>query len=140
HRLIEAWGDAVDVDVVLHQDVGHVPGEHVQAGFGGGVGEVVEVGDRQAADGSDVHHRRRSIGGAGGAKGGKEVLGEEEGALDVEIGDAVPRLLTEVVDGGAPAQAGVVDEDVEVALALRDLAGQRHRTFEGGEVAGHGDA
>ena len=47
-------------------------------------------------------------------------LGQEERRLQVQVDDLVPALLGKRVEGLAPGGAGVVDQDVERLLALRD--------------------
>src|SRR5262245_8776462 len=70
--------------------------------------------------------RRASAGGgrmddgapAGRWHGRERAVGAEEAALDVDGHDAVPVLLAHLLDLRPQQDAGVVDEDVELAVSL----------------------
>ena len=58
------------------------------------------------------------------AQGRGKCLGQEEWRLNVEVHHLVPAAFRELVEIRAPGRPGIVDEDVELRLALLDLAGQ----------------
>ncbi len=68
--------------------------------------------DHVLVDGADVDD---AAGLFGVAEAADEGLGEEEGALEVDVEDGVVVLLGDVPEVGALLDAGVVDEDVAAA-------------------------
>ena len=72
----------------------------------------------------------------GGDHGRQDGPRDEEDAADVDREDAVPQLDRGLVEHADPGDAGVVEQDVDPAEALDDVAGQRL----GGVRVGHVDA
>jgi hypothetical protein len=60
----------------------------------------------------------------GRAQHRRQRLGEEERRLEVERHHLVPAALREFVEVRAPCRARIVDQDVELRLALADLGGE----------------
>ena len=99
------------------------------APFGGGVDGAVCRG-HGGDDGADVDDRA-----AFGADELDGCLGGEEKTEDVEVELAVEVLGGDLVDGAELVDAGVVDEDVEVAVLLFDRGEGAGDVFGFGEVA-----
>ena len=78
--------------------------------------------------------------GRGGAQGGGQRLGQEERRLEVEVHHLVPAALRKFVEVRAPRRAGIVDEDIELRLALLDLGRQHLDAGHGGDVDRQRDA
>ena len=102
------------------------------------VGGFAGAGD-EAVGGGDVDDAAPAAGGHGGDGG---LHGEERGG-EVERDDGVPAVGGEVGDGGGVLDAGVVDEDVEVAefgFGAVDEGGDGGRVEEVGLVVEGADA
>ena len=106
--------DTVDTDVLRREFSGEVADEGVEPPFGSRVGVEAGVaelcGDRRDED---------NFAGGAGAEVGKECLGEQEGALQVDIKDIVPRLLIKFSGRRSDVDAGGMNEDVDL-LVVRD--------------------
>ena len=77
-----------------------------------------------AVDRGDVDHFRRPLGAGRGAQRLVQRLGQEEQRLDVQVHDLVPAAFRKLVELGAPGRARIVDENVELGLALDDLGSE----------------
>ena len=123
-------GDVVDGDVEWAEFDGEVAHEHAHAALGGAVGG--EMGeDHVLVDGGDVDD---AAGLFGVAKAADEGLGEEEGALEVDVEDGVVVGFGDVPEVGALLDAGVVDEDVAAAELCVGLVDEVLRVGEVGDV------
>ena len=80
--------------------------------------------DEDAVDRGDVDDLGRPLVRGRGAQRLRQRLGQEEQRLDVEVHHLVPAALREFVELRAPCRAGIVDEDVELRLALDDFGGE----------------
>jgi hypothetical protein len=69
-----------------------------------------------------------------------ERLRQEEGAFDVEVHDLVPACFGELFERRTPSGACIVDEDIELRLALRQRRGQRLAAFDCRDVHRQRDA
>ena len=126
-----AGSDVVDGDAERAELDGEVAHEHAHAALGRAVGG--EVGeDHVLVDGADVDD---AAGLFGVAQAADEGLGEEEGALEVDVEDGVVVLLGDVPEVGADLDAGVVDEDVAAAELLVGLVDQVLGVGDVGDVA-----
>lgn len=131
-------GDGVGADAKLGTPLlGDGLGEARDAGLGERVVELsrVAVDARRRGDGDDA---------ARGAVADTEVGGrgadEGEGRGAVQRDDGVPLLVRHLVDHAVPRVAGVVDDDVDLAVAeLGGLFHERGDVFGVGDVAGDGD-
>ena len=128
-----AGGDGVDLDAVGGPFVGEGFGELADGALAGGVS-----GNRDAAEkreqGGDVDDFAGAAGDhvlAGGAAG-------DEDAVEVDVEDGVPVGVGVVDGGGAFDDAGVVDENVEVALPGDGLVDEALDGGAVGEVGGDG--
>jgi hypothetical protein len=82
-------------------------------------------------DGADVDD---AAGKLGIAEAANEGLGEEEGALEVDVEDGVVVLLGDLPEGGFDLDAGVVDQDVAAAELLVGLIDEVLGVREDGDV------
>ena len=82
-------------------------------------------------DGGDVDD---AAGAFGVAEAADEGLGEEEGALEVDVEDGVVVGLGDVPEGGGLLDAGVIDEDVAAAELLVGLVYEVLGVGEFGDV------
>ena len=71
---------------------------------------------------------------------GGERLGQEERRLEVEVCDLVPAALRKFVEIRAPGGARIVDENVELRLALADFAREHLDAAEAGNIDRQRDA
>src|SRR3546814_8807158 len=69
-----------------------------------------------------------------------ERLRQEEGRFDVEVHHLVPPCFREILERFSPGGAGIVDEDVEPALMLGELRGERLAPRDGRHVLRQRDA
>ena len=92
---------------------GQMPGQMVDGCLGGRIGIVTQAGHRQAVDRADVDHPGGVVFGGSGIQQGAGQLGQHERRLDVKGEHLVPRGPRELVEGGAPGGAGIVDQDVQ---------------------------
>ncbi len=82
-------------------------------------------------DGGDVDD---AAGEFGVAQTADEGLGEEEGALEIDVEDGIVVGLGDVPEGGLFFYAGVVDEDVAAAELLVGLVDEVRGVGEVGDV------
>ena len=104
--------DGVYADVLVGVLDGDVFGEEADGALGGVVGGVAEGDD--AGDGGDVDDGAA----AGLEHGGDGELHAEEDALGVDVHGAVPAVVRAFFEFFTDEDAGVVDEDIEVAEAF----------------------
>ena len=133
----QAGADGGDADAFVAELGVEAFGEADQGEFCGGVGE--HVGDGHlAADGSDVDD-----GGAAGS-GERDLLAEVreggpggvEGGEEVDLHGALEDFKGLGFDGADVDDAGVVDEDVDAAIALDGFVDEALGFFGLGEVGG----
>jgi hypothetical protein len=118
HAGLGHRGDGVGLDVVLGALYRQHPGEADQAGLGRavvGLAEVAEdAGRRGSVDDAAVvlfaHH----------APGGQ---GDVEGALEVDVDDRLELLRVHVLERSVSQDAGVVDDDVDLAEGVEARSG-----------------
>ena len=110
------------------------------AALGGRVGVGLQVGHLQPVDRGDVDHPGRVVGAGRSPQQRQQALGEEEGPGEVDVDHLAPAVHREVVELGAPARAGVVDEDVERVAPVGDRFGQRRAALGRREVGHDGFA
>ena len=70
----------------------------------------------------------------------RQRLGQEERRLEVEVHHLVPAAFRKLVEIRAPRRAGIVDEDIELRLALPDLGRQHLDAGHGGNIDRQRDA
>ncbi len=117
-------GDGIDGDAAPPEFLRHVNGEDFDGTFHGGIDRVAGIG-KAGEPGGDIHDAA-TIGDEG-----KERLGEEENAFEVDVHKPVELRFGRLLDRRVIAVAGIVDEVVE-GIALPSL-------FEGVvEVFGEG--
>ena len=125
--------DGVDADLFWSEFAGEGDGDGVYGSLGGAVDGC--GGDGHLADDrADVDD--------GSAVGADELdgfLGGEEEAEDVEVELLVEVLGCDGSDGLEVVDAGVVDEDVDLAVGLFGLGEELLDVFELGDVALDGD-
>ena len=102
-----AGADDADADTVLAKILGHAAGEALQSPFGGAIQGAAGKGVF-SGEGTDIDN----VAAAALNHEGSDGAGNEEGALEICIDDAVPILLGFVLHGAKAgvADAGVVDE------------------------------
>ena len=98
------------------------------------------MGDIDAVHRGDVDDLGRLLSARGVAQQRRQLLGEEEARLQVQVERLVPALLRELVETRHPTGAGVVDEDVQARLALRQRLRQATHAIERGEIRREVDA
>ena len=114
--LDEAGGDGVDGDAAGRQLPGGGLGEADDAGFARAVVALPGVAD-QADDGGDVDDAAGLLLEEAAGEG----LGEQEGALEVDVQHRIPVGLAHAHQQAVPGDAGVVDQDVHLAGGGEDL-------------------
>ena len=134
-RLEGSRRDDVDVDVLGHEIAGELRGKLAETRLRGDVGVVHEPTRLEAVDRRDVDDRRPFVGARRGADFRQQLLDQEERTLDVEVDHPVPSLLREIVDGQAPSEPGVVDEDMQGVFALAEGVGEGVATGDVANVA-----
>src|SRR5260221_1088443 len=130
--LDHAGGDGVDADLLRAKFVGEDASDGVDRALGSGVDRA--VGRRQAADGgADVDDA-----GAFAQVLDGSLRGEQE-TEDVDVEDLVVVIFCEGFDGQELVDAGVVDQDVEVAEVLDGCVDEALSLSGLGHVAMDGD-
>src|SRR2546428_3228716 len=131
-----ARADGVHVDVVLGE-LERRQARHADDGaLAAGVDRVRGAGEPLACDGGDVHDHAA----APGDHLARDALQAEEDALAVDPHDAVPVLFGEIHDVGAARDAGVVDEDIDLAEGVDGLADHPVDALEVADVGPEGQA
>ena len=127
----DAWGNGVDTDVVGAEFTGEGFGEAVDGEFGGGVaaagGLAVKADHR-----TGVQDDAATL----GFHKGCGSLGTGKNGFEVEVDDGVKGGLVVVVEGFAGGDAGVVDEDVEVAVVVDEVLEGGGHGRDAGELRG----
>src|SRR5579871_6295995 len=67
-------------------------------------------------------------------------LSEEKGRFDIEVHHLVPAVFGKLIEISGPSRPGVVDQDVEVGLALINLVGEGLAAGEARNVLRQRDA
>ena len=109
-------------------------GEAEQAPFAGVVGRGVGPG-AFGGGGDDVD----DVAAAVFAHEGEDGFGHEEGAVEVDADDALPLVMGEVFDGFGDVNARIIDQHVDLAVAIAHLVDQRLDAIGGGDVEVKGD-
>src|ERR1700682_199317 len=74
-----------------------------------------------ASNGADIDDAGAVVGGGRGLQELDQALADEEDRLEVQVDHLVPAFLGEFVEGLAPAGTCIVDENVDLLLALLDF-------------------
>jgi hypothetical protein len=93
----------------------------------------------EPVDAADVHDAGRVVVRTRLLEQREECPGEEERRLQVQVEHLVPRRFGEGLQRLAPRRAGVVDQDVQLVLALAHHRGQPAALRLGREVGRHRD-
>ena len=133
-----AWRNGRDHNVVLDQVQSHAPGQVDQPGLAGGVGIGLLRIDRHPVDRRDINHLGH-MRLAGFAQQRVQGLGQEKRRLEVQVQHFVPAAFGELFERRTPGGAGVIDQDVELHLALRKCRSQRLCALHTGYVSGQGE-
>ncbi len=126
-----AGAEAVDGDAVGAEIEGAGAGEADEGGFAGAVNVALEAA-ADAEDAGDVDDAAPLAGFHAGDDGAGE--GHDGGEVHLDV--AVPDFVGDFVDGLGIVDAGVVDEDVDLAEAFFGFDGEG---FDGGAVGHVGD-
>ena len=129
--LDEAGADDVDAYVAGGELFGAALAEAYDAGLGGSIVGLVVVA-RDADDGADVDDGAVSLTPHRGLDG----LGHAEYRSEVGVHHAVELFLGHALDGGVVGDAGVVDEDVDLAKIGQHLLDEVLCLLVVGHVAG----
>ena len=134
----DAGGDGVDADVVGAEFAGEGFGEAVDGEFGGGIaaaGGLAVKADHRASvqDDAAALSFHEGCGGFGAGKNG----------FKIEVDDGVEGGFVVVIEGFAGGDAGVVDQDVKVAVVVNEVLEGGGHGLDAGELgsdAGDGAA
>src|SRR5271163_4259558 len=108
----------------------------MHAGLARAVAVILERGGAQPVDRSDVDDTRWVLGARCGTQLAEQRDCEVEDALDVRVRDLVPPDLGELLQGRAPNDARVVDEDVQRREPLTRGSGECPGALRCGYVGG----